>query len=213
MGVHPDTSASIEPEGEPVHMNSRKAVFLDLQGTLGGEGLGDILSFSFYPFAFPAIKLLNEADLLVIVITNQSRISQGVFTYDDFERRIDTLKQELAAHGAMLDAVYCCPHTNEDNCSCRKPLPGMLLQAQKDFDLDLSECYLVGDVGAWDMVLARSAGCRAILVRTGLGEGSLGSYRDRWADIEPDFVAQDVLDAAKWIVVLEERQSSRCNRG
>jgi histidinol-phosphate phosphatase family protein len=179
-------------------MRSRKAVFLDLQGTLGGDGFGDILGFAFFPFAVPAIKLLNEADLLTIAITNQTHISQGHFTYDEFERRIDDLKQELAEHGAKLDGVYCCPH------SCRKPAPGMVLQAQRDFDLDLSGCYLVGDRGDADMVLARSVGCKAILVRTGLGEGSLGQYRDSWADIEPDFVAQDVLDAARWIVAMEE---------
>jgi histidinol-phosphate phosphatase family protein len=189
-------------------MGGRKTVFLDLQGTLGGEGLGHILDFSFYPFSIPAIKLLNETGLLAIVITNQSHISRGHFTYDEFEKRMDDLKLELAEGGARLDGVYCCPHTEEDNCSCRKPKPGMVLQAQRDFDLDLSKCYLVGDVGAWDMVLARSVGCKAVLVRTGLGEGSLGQYRNRWADIEPDFVARDVLDAAVWIVGSERRSNT-----
>jgi len=91
--------------------------------------------------------------------------------------------------------------------------PGMVLQAQRDFGLDLSECYLVGDTGAWDMVLARSVGCRAVLVRTGLGDGSLGQYRNRWADIEPDFVTQDVLDAAKWMVESEENRQLYRNGG
>ena len=189
-------------------MSKRRAVFLDLQGTLGGKGLGNILDFSFYPFSIPAIKLFNQANLLVIVITNQSHISKGYFTHDDFEKRIEELKQELAKHAAKWDAVYCCPHASEDNCSCRKPLPGMVLQAQKDFDLDLSQSYLIGDVGAWDMVLARSVGCRAILVRTGLGKGSLSQYRHLWEDIEPDFVAQNVLDAARRILKWEEKLES-----
>ncbi len=167
--------------------------------------MGDILDFSFYPVSIPAIKLLNEADLTVIVVTNQSRISKGYFTYNDFERRVDELKQELAEHGAELDAVYCCPHTGEDNCTCRKPLPGMLLQAQRDFGLELTECYLVGDTGAWDMVLARSLGCKAVLVRTGLGEGSLLEYRHLWAHIEPDFVAENVLEAAQWILEMKAK--------
>jgi len=194
-------------------MGNRKAVFLDLQGTLGGDGLGDILHFAFFPFAISAIKRLNEAHLLVIMITNQSHISKGYFMYDEFERRADKLRHELAEYGAKLDGIYCCPHTPEDNCSCRKPLSGMVLQAQRDFDLDLSGCYLVGDTGAWDMVLARSVGCRAVLVRTGLGDGSLGQYRNRWADIEPDFVAQDVYDAAKWIVDSEEKRQLYRNGG
>ena len=194
---------------ESASASNRKAVFLDLQGTLGGEGLGDILGFSFYPFSIPAIKLLNEANLLVVVVTNQSHISKGYFTYDDFESRFDELKQELARQGARLDAVYCCPHTTEDGCSCKKPLPGMVLQAQRDLDLDLTECYLVGDVGAWDMVLARLVGCKAVLVRTGLGKGSLGEYRHSWADIEPNLVADNVLEAAQWIVESEKKQRSR----
>ncbi len=192
-------------------MSSRRAVFLDLQGTLGGEGMGDILDFSFYPFSISAIKLLNEANLMVIVVTNQSHISKGYFTYDHFDRRVDELKQELAEHGAELDAVYCCPHTSEDNCTCRKPLPGMLLQAQRELGLDLTECYLVGDTGAWDMMLARSVGSKAILVRTGLGEGSLGEYRHLWAEIEPDFVAENLLEAAGWIVESERKLQSKRN--
>lgn len=189
-------------------MSRKRAVFLDLQGTLGGNGLGDIPDFSFYPFSVPAIKLFNQANLLVIVITNQSGISKRHFTQDDFERRVEELKQELAKLGAKWDAVCCCPHVPEDNCSCRKPLPGMVLQAQKDFDLDLSQSYLIGDVGAWDILLARSVGCKAILVRTGLGEGSLSQYRHLWKDAEPDFVAQNVLDAAKRILKWEEKLES-----
>lgn len=181
-------------------MVKKKAVFLDLQGTLGGDGLGDITTFSFFPFAITAIRLLNEADLLTIVITNQSHISKGYFTYGDFERYVEELKQELAEHKAKLDGVYCCPHDSNGSCSCRKPLPGMIFQAQRDFNLNLSACYLVGDTGAWDMVLARSVGCKAILVLSGLGKSSLGKYRNTWSEIEPDFVAKDILDAAEWIV-------------
>ena len=186
-------------------MSTRKAVFLDLQGTLGGDGLGDILDFTFFPFSIPAIRLLNAANLPVIVVTNQSHISKGRFTYQDFEKRIDVLKQELAQHKARLDGVYCCPHRKQDNCSCKKPLPGMLLQAQKDFDLNLSNCYVVGDTGAWDMAMAWSVGCKAILVRTGSGESSLEQHRHLWIDAEPNYIAQDVLDAARWIIDAEKR--------
>jgi D-glycero-D-manno-heptose 1,7-bisphosphate phosphatase len=185
-----------------------RAVFLDLQGTLGGEGLDDVLRFSFFPCAAPAIRLLNEAGLLAIVVTNQSHIARGDFTYAQFERRMDALRAELAEHGARLDAVYCCPHGKEDGCACRKPRPGMLLAAQRELGLDLARSYVVGDTGAWDMVMARAAGAGAILVRTGLGEGSLVEYRHTWADIEPDFVADDVLQAAEWVVALNSRRGS-----
>lgn len=189
-------------------MTERSAVFLDLQGTLGGEGLGDIRDFTFYPSAIPAIKMLNEANLLAIVVTNQTHIAQGLFAYEYFQERMETLKQELGEGGARLDAVYCCPHVNKDNCLCKKPRPGMLLEAQKDFNLDLSTCYVIGDVGEWDMGLAKSAGCKGVLVRTGLGESSLEEYRYTWESINPDHVAEDILDAVKWIVS-DSREASK----
>ena len=195
----PDTVRENRTRG----MSEPIAVFVDLQGTLGGEGSDDILAFSFYPSAKPAIKLLNEAGLPVIVVTHQSHIAKGHFTQAEFDKRMDRLRHELAVYGAKLDAVYCCPHAEGDDCPCRKPLPGMLLQAQRDFGFDLENCYVVGDVGDWDMALARSVGCKAVLVRTGFGEGSLGAYRHTWADIDPDFVALDVLDAARWILASE----------
>jgi histidinol-phosphate phosphatase family protein len=180
-------------------VTGRSAVFLDLQGTLGGEGLGDIRDFTFYPFAIPAIKMLNDSGLLAIVVTNQTRIARGMYSYEYFLGRMATLKEELKSGEAWLDAVYCCPHLPEDGCSCMKPKPGLLLKAQKDFNLDLSHCYVIGDRGDWDMVLASNAGCQGILVRTGLGEGSLGEYRYTWADVNPDFIADDILHAVKWI--------------
>jgi D-glycero-D-manno-heptose 1,7-bisphosphate phosphatase len=110
-------------------MYERAAVFLDLQGTLGGEGLGDIKHFTFFPSAIPAIKLLNDANLLAIVVTNQSHIAKGFFTFEYFSERMEVLKNELYEGGARLDAVYCCPHETQDNCSCEKPKPGMLVAA------------------------------------------------------------------------------------
>lgn len=184
-------------------MRSRAAVFFDLQGTLGGEGLGDIADFTFFPCAIPAIKRINDAGLLAIVVTNQSHIASGKLTYADYEARVVALKEQLAEKQAHWDAVYCCPHGKDDHCTCKKPLPGMLLQAARDFYLDLPACYVVGDTGAWDMLLAQSAGCRAVLVRTGLGEGSLKEYRHLWADMEADYVAADALEAAQWIAARE----------
>lgn len=179
---------------------TNRAVFLDMQGTLGGDAFGDIRDFTFFPFAIAAIRLLNESGVLAIVITNQTRISRGLLTIEFFWDRIGSLRDELGASGAHLDAVYCCPHQDSDNCNCKKPKPGLVLQAQRDHHLDLESCYVVGDLGKGDMTLARSVGCKAVLVLTGAGETSLGEFRHTWADISPDFVAEDVLAAVKWIL-------------
>ena len=156
--------------------------------------------FTFYPSAIPAIKLLNDTNLLAIVVTNQSHITKGFFTFEYFSERMETLKKELWEGGARLDAVYCCPHETQDNCSCQKPKPGMLFEAQKDFYLDLRSCYVVGDVGAWDLGLTTTTHCKGVLVRTGLGESSLGEYRHTWEEIHPDYIADDILGAVRWII-------------
>jgi len=179
--------------------SKRSAVFLDLQGTLGGEGLEDILDFSFYPFSVRAIKLLNENSLLVIVVTNQSHISKGYFTYEQFEEKIGGLKRELTEHEAKLDGVYCCPHRPDGDCNCCKPKPGLLLEAKKDFNLDLNKCYVVGDSGPSDIGLAQAVGARGILVMTGLGHYCRIIDRQLWKGIMTDYMALDVLEAVKWI--------------
>jgi histidinol-phosphate phosphatase family protein len=181
-------------------MNGRTAVFLDLQGTLGGEGLGDIRDFVFYPFTIPAIKLLNKANLLTVIITNQTHITAEKFTLQYFQDRMKALQQEAADGGAGIDAVYCCPQGQNDGCNCKKPKPGLVLQAQMELNLDLNGCYLVGDAGVWDMVLAHSLNIKGVLVRTGLGESSLGEYKNTWPDITPHYIAENVLDAAQWII-------------
>lgn len=184
-------------------MGGRKAVFLDLQGTLGGAGLGHILRFSFFPCSIRAIKLLNRANLLPIIVTNQSYISKGHLTLDQFEARIGELKSSLRQAVQEWMASTAALMAARRGCYCRKPSHRMLLQAQTDFDLNVTACYVVGDTGPRDISMARSVGCKAVLVRTGRGEESLGPGRHRWIGIEPDYVAQDVLDAAQWIVSTE----------
>lgn len=178
-----------------------KAVFLDVQGTLGGGGLDDISTFSFFPCAIEAIKMLNANDILAIAITNQSHIAKGLLTMVDFNKKITNMQAELERNNARLDAVYCCPHGDQDNCACRKPLTGMVEQAKADFNIDLRASFVVGDMGSSDMVLAKTAGAKGVLVLTGIGQGSLTTFRHTWSGYEADHVAQDVLDAVKWIVV------------
>lgn len=179
---------------------SRQAVFIDLQGTLGGDPLGDILNFSFYDFSIEAIKLLNKNSLLVFIITNQSNIAKGYLTMEQYENCVKELIHELELRGAKVDGIYCCPHGRNDECDCKKPLPGLVKQAQKDYAIDLSKSYVVGDMGCTDMILAKNIGAKGILVRTGVGEGSLNEFRHTWQDATANYVADNILDAVNWIL-------------
>ncbi len=99
-----------------------------------------------------------------------------------------------------MDAVYCCPHTSEDKCNCKKPLTGMIDKAKKEFEIDPQKAYVVGDMGMADMVLAKNINARGILVLTGVGKGSLNEFRDTWKDVEADYIANNVLDAVRLII-------------
>lgn len=179
----------------------RRAVFLDMQGTLGGNGVDDISTFEFYPFSINAIKKLNEKSILAIVITNQSNISRGYISQKDFDDKMKMLKIILSEQDAYLDGIYCCPHTREDQCNCKKPLTGLVEKAMKEHDIDLKHSFVIGDMGMSVIVLAKNIGAKGILVMTGVGKGSLSKYRDTWANYEADYIADNVLEAVNWILV------------
>lgn len=176
------------------------AVFVDFQGTLGGGGVDDIKSLEFYPFSVEAIKLLNTNDILVIGITNQSHISKGELSMEEYFEKLEELKEELKVHNAYFDEVYCCPHTEKDNCKCKKPLTGMIDKAKIDFPIDISKSYVVGNMGMSDMLLANNIGAKGVLVLTGAGKDSLNEYRYTWKDVEANYIAANILDAVKWIL-------------
>ena len=104
----------------------RRAVFLDRDGTIAEEsGYANHLSrFMMYPFAAAAIRRLNEAQIPVIVVTNQSGVARGFFPESLVAQMHEKMVAELAAGGAHVDGIYYCPHIRDDACSCRKPLPG-----------------------------------------------------------------------------------------
>ena len=176
------------------------AAFLDFQGTLGGSGIDDIRTFTFYPFSIESIKILNKNNILAIGITNQSRIAKGELTMEDYSKHLERIKNELKYNNAHFDAVYCCPHSREDKCACKKPATGMIDAAKAEFEIDHNRMYVIGDMGMNDMVLAKNINAKGILVLTGTGRGSLNEYRYTWQDIEPDFIAENVLEAVNYIL-------------
>jgi D-glycero-D-manno-heptose 1,7-bisphosphate phosphatase len=178
----------------------RPAVFLDRDGTLAEEVgyLNDVNRFRMFPFVPQAILRLNRAELPVIVITNQSGIARGYFPESLVPAVHELMTTQLAKVGAHVDALYYCPHQEDDACSCRKPKPGMLESAAHEHGVDLSRSFVVGDRYS-DIEMAHRVEARAILVRTGYGEGELQRNSARWP-APPDYVAQNLAEAADWIL-------------
>jgi len=149
-----------------------------------------------FPFAAQAIRQLNLAKLPVIVITNQSGIARGYFPESLVHMVHELMTDQLAAAGARADAVYYCPHKGDDACDCRKPKPGMLERAAREHGLDLRRSFVVGDRYG-DVELAHRVAARAILVRTGYGEGEVQWHSAKWP-APPDFIADNLVEAANW---------------
>jgi D-glycero-D-manno-heptose 1,7-bisphosphate phosphatase len=178
-----------------------RAIFLDRDGTLGGAGgFCHPDDFEFYEFTFEAIKRINQAGFKAVVISNQSRIAKGQITFSQLENSIKRLNLSLEQHSAKLDAWFICPHQKSDHCNCKKPKPGLFLQAAQQLEIDLPNSFMIGDHGENDMLAGASIGCKPILVLTGLGCGSNNEFRHTWDSIEPVCVAKNVLEAVQWIL-------------
>ena len=178
----------------------RPAVFLDRDGTINEE-MGYINHpdrFRLLPNSAAAIALLNQAGLLVVVATNQSGVARGYFPSSLIPQIHGLMQQMLAQQQAQVDAIYVCQHAPDADCLCRKPQPGLLHQAAKDLDIDLTRSYVVGDRFK-DIQLAANVGAKGILVLTGYGRGELEYYEGERL-VEPHYIATDLLDAAAWIL-------------
>jgi D,D-heptose 1,7-bisphosphate phosphatase len=186
------------------------AVFLDRDGTINEEvGYMDRLEkLKIIPSAYEAIRLINKSSMKAIVVTNQAGIARGFFTEQFVNQIHEIIQTDLLQKNAHIDKFYFCPHHPTEgtgiylqSCNCRKPLPGMLLSAVHDFNVELQRSYMIGDT-CRDMQAAKRAGVKAILVKTGYGREELLDARDDLSGIENklDFVAEDILDAVKWIL-------------
>jgi D-glycero-D-manno-heptose 1,7-bisphosphate phosphatase len=173
----------------------RPAVFLDRDGTICEEVgyLNHLSRLMVYPWAASAIRRLNEAAVPVIIVTNQSGVSRGIFPESLVMEVHRQLAQELGTARARLDAVYYCTHRREDNCECRKPLPGLLRRASAEHGIDLTRSFVVGD-RYLDVALAHAAGGRGVMVLSGYGRGEYEFHRHEWQR-QPDYVAEN-LEAA-----------------
>lgn len=170
--------------------SARRAVFWDRDGTLMEERdyCGDPRQVSAFPNAGTGLRALRQAGWLNILVTNQSGIGRRYFTMADYEAVNAELFRQL---DTTPDASYCCPDHPGTPTPRRKPGTGMLDEAAAAFQLDLRQCWMVGDKDI-DIQCGRAAGCRTILVRTGYGH--------RYPDSGADFVVADAAEAAALIL-------------
>jgi D-glycero-D-manno-heptose 1,7-bisphosphate phosphatase len=193
----------------------RPAVFFDRDGTLAHE-VGYInhpSRFRLYPWAVDAVRLVNRAGLLAVVVTNQAGVARGYFPESVIGEVHEMLRAAMAEGGARLDAIYYCPHHPEvgeppyrQDCSCRKPRPGLLRRAADELGVDLARSFVVGDRYG-DLALAWSVGARGVLVKTGYGLGELVHLAPRWPRA-PDLVAEHALDAVERSLGLLEAEAA-----
>jgi D-glycero-D-manno-heptose 1,7-bisphosphate phosphatase len=189
-------SATARSGDTKVTQPARTLCLLDRDGTLleEREYAYRAADYAVLPGAHEAVARLRAAGFGVVVITNQSGIGRGLFSgadYADFEA---ILLRDFEAHGAKLDGCYHCPHTPEDACGCRKPGTALALRAARDLGIDLARSWVIGDKDS-DVALARSLGCRAVLVLTGHG----AEHRERLP--EGTRVARDLPDAVSRFVL------------
>ena len=178
---------------------SRTGVFLDRDDTIIKDMvyLNDPGKIEILPRVCDAIHTLNERNIPAIIITNQSGIARGILSEEKLSEIHLRLLKLLAEQGARIDAIYYCPHHPDGNpgeyrtaCSCRKPEPGLLLQAARDFRLDLSSCYMIGDKSI-DVETIHRVGGKGILLSTG---------GDHDIQHRPDHLAHDLHDAVTWVL-------------
>ncbi|MCM3904500.1 MAG: HAD family hydrolase [Pyrinomonadaceae bacterium] len=185
----------------------QRAVFIDRDGTISEE-VGYInhpSRFRVFPYSAAAIKLLNDSGWLAIVVTNQAGVARGYFAEDMIQTIHETLKQEMAATDARIDAIYYCAHhpsvgdpPYRFECDCRKPKPGLIRRAAEEFDIDLPGSWMVGDRYS-DIELARNAGVNSVFVMSGYGRGEWEHQRQTW-NHQPDLTAKHLLEAVKKII-------------
>jgi len=191
-------------------MKKKRAVFLDRDGTIN-EDVGYPNQFSqinIYPYSFEAVRKINQAGFLAVIVTNQSGIGRGFITEGELQVIHQKLESAFSKHKARLDGIYYCPHyllssdpLYRKNCSCRKPNSDLALQAVSDLNVDLESSFMIGDK-VEDILFGWNIKASPILVLTGFGQKSLSELNKR--RIQPAFVAQNILEAVNWILTREK---------
>jgi D-glycero-D-manno-heptose 1,7-bisphosphate phosphatase len=180
-------------------MMQQRAIFVDRDGVINENRTDHVKTWSEFVFergALEGLAKLAALQLPVIVITNQGAIGRGMTTIeavDEIHRRMIIAVQQAGGH---IDGVLYCPHHPDDDCSCRKPKPGLLIEAASRWNIDLAQSFLIGDA-ATDLEAGKAVGCQVALVKTGRGPEQLARLQHL---CQNDFhIATNLTDAAYWV--------------
>lgn len=149
-------------------MKANRAIFLDRDGVINKEKstyVKTVSELEIFSGVENSIKKLKDAGFLVIVITNQSAVNRGLTNHDNINDIHYNIQEYLQKNGTFIDKFYYCPHRPDENCSCRKPKPGLLLKAVEDLNIDLNSSWMIGDSDS-DIEAAKSTGCKSIKINS-----------------------------------------------
>lgn len=181
-----------------------KTVFLDRDGVINRNRDNDYVKswgeLEFLPNSLEAIRLLSHAGYQLIVVTNQACINKGILSPKALNEIHRKMLAEIVGAGGRIRAVYYCPHRDDENCTCRKPKQGMLVQAASEHKIDIDNSFLVGDSNR-DIQAGNEFGVCSLLVLTGNGYiSNLTSDASVDSPMRPQRIFADLYAAAQWIV-------------
>ncbi len=185
-----------EKEGEikKEKLKVSQAVFLDRDGVINKEVeyLHEPEKFELLPNVLEGLKMLQDMGYKLIIVTTQAGIGLGYFTKEDFYKVNKKMFKDIAEKKIIIDKIYFCPHSLSEDCNCRKPKIGLFERGKEELNLDMKRSFMIGDKTD-DIMAGKNAGLKTILVKTG------HAGKDKNYDVKPDFIADDLLDAAKII--------------
>ena len=173
----------------------KRAVFLDRDGTIN-EDIGALYlkeKLIFIPGAIEALKILQK-EFQLFIVTNQAWINKKVFSMEEYLEFSKYFEAVLKSKEITIEHTYYCPHTKEENCICRKPGSYFMEAAERDYGIDLKRSFVIGDHQS-DIEMGIKVGAKSIYVLTGHGRG-----HEKDLSVKPDFIAQNIYEAAIWIM-------------
>jgi len=175
-------------------MDNRPIVFMDRDGVINidiGTYITEWSQFQFLPGSLDLIKIFTQAGFRIVIITNQSQISRGLMSEYTLNKIHMNMLKEIHKFGGAITKIYYCPHQIDDNCKCKKPLPGMLLKAQKELGINFENSVFIGN--SWkDMDAGSAVGCTTCFLIDHLTDLHM-------CGVEPDFCIADIIQAKSLI--------------